>query len=124
MAITVSGTSITFNDATTQSTAATGTVTSVATGNGLSGGTITTTGTLTIAAPSFNTVGSYVFAYTDGTLITAGSNYAGNSKVLCYSVDSGNTQATTTAISGTWKWMAATTINNGTPMNGIIVRVA
>jgi hypothetical protein len=36
-----------------------GTVSSVATGNGLSGGTITTTGTLTVAAPSFNSVGSY-----------------------------------------------------------------
>jgi hypothetical protein len=36
-----------------------GTVTSVATGNGLSGGTITTSGTLTVACPTFNTVGSY-----------------------------------------------------------------
>jgi hypothetical protein len=38
-----------------------GTVTSVATGNGLSGGTITSTGTLVVAAPSWNSVGSYVF---------------------------------------------------------------
>ena len=38
-----------------------GTVTSVATGNGLSGGTITTSGTLTVACPSFNSVGSYCF---------------------------------------------------------------
>jgi hypothetical protein len=38
----------------------TGTVTSVATGNGLSGGTITSTGTLVLACPAFNTVGSYV----------------------------------------------------------------
>ena len=62
MPITVSGTTITFNDSTTQTTAGkSGTVTSVATGNGLSGGTITTTGTLIIACPSFNTVGSYAF---------------------------------------------------------------
>jgi len=40
-------------------TAGVGTVTSVATGNGLSGGTITSTGTLIIAAPSFNSIGSY-----------------------------------------------------------------
>ena len=34
-------------------TGGSGTVTSVATGNGLSGGTITTTGTLTVACPTF-----------------------------------------------------------------------
>jgi hypothetical protein len=40
-----------------------GTVTSVATGNGLSGGTITSTGTLTIAAPTTHSIGSYAFFY-------------------------------------------------------------
>jgi hypothetical protein len=38
-------------------------VTSVATGNGLSGGTITSTGTLTIAAPSLHSIGSYGWFY-------------------------------------------------------------
>ena len=61
MTITVSGTTLTFNDSTTMTTAATGTVTSVATGNGLSGGTITSSGTLTVACPTFNTVGSYTY---------------------------------------------------------------
>lgn len=106
MAVSISGTTLTFNDATTQTTARTssntvtsvaagsgisvsgstgavtisatggGTVTSVATGNGLSGGTITSTGTLVIAAPSYNSVGSYC-----NGIITTGSavgntNYA------------------------------------------------
>jgi len=48
MTITVSGTTLTFNDATTMTTAATGTVTSVATGNGLTGGTITGSGTISL----------------------------------------------------------------------------
>ena len=78
----VAGTGISVNSATgavtVTSTGGAGTVTSVATGNGLSGGTITTTGTLTVACPTFNTVGSYCF----GQLIqspgnvTSGSNYA------------------------------------------------
>ena len=49
-----------------------GTVTSVATGNGLSGGTITSSGTLTIAAPAFNTVGYYIIA---GTAINGTGNF-------------------------------------------------
>ena len=114
MTVTVSGTTITFNDATTQTTAPVntnanvtsvsagsgisvsattgaivvsatggGTVTSVATGNGLSGGTITSTGTLTIACPSFNSVGSYssVYFYWAGASgsVVAGNNYAAGS---------------------------------------------
>lgn len=92
MTVSISGTTLTFNDATTQTTARTpsntvtsvaagsgitvsstvgavtisatggGTVTSVATGNGLSGGTITGSGTIEVAAPGFNTVGSYAMA--------------------------------------------------------------
>jgi hypothetical protein len=101
-----------------------GTVTSVATGNGLSGGTITSTGTLVIACPTFNTVGSYCFALTQGTTLNPGSNYAANSQIQCYSVDPANTQANTSSISGTWKWMAATTYSNGTGMMGIACRVS
>jgi hypothetical protein len=63
-------------------TGGSGTVTSVATGNGLSGGTITSTGTLTIAAPSFNSVGSYcwVSIYVGGaTTFAAGASLAAGS---------------------------------------------
>lgn len=100
MAITVSGTSITFNDATTQTTAFTGgsgTVTSVATGNGLSGGTITTSGTLTIAAPTFNSVGSWCYGFMKSTgsnrSWSAGSDYAAGASNL-------NAQGATWEING------------------------
>ena len=58
-------------------TGGSGTVTSVATGNGLQGGTITSTGTLSVACPGFNTVGSYVQGYSVSSAITvpaSGSN--------------------------------------------------
>ena len=126
MAITQSGTSITFNDATVQTTAYTGgggTVTSVATGNGLSGGTITTSGTLVIACPTFNTVGSYCMVSTgNSNILSSGSNYAAGSSGIVsnygqpVNVICGNPPAygisTTNNLSGTWKWMAGPT--NGT----------
>ena len=136
MPITVSGTAITFNDATTQTTAFTGgggTVTSVATGNGLQGGTITTSGTLSVACPGFNTVGSYVMGGngpSTGKAFTSGTNYG---------VGTGTNQLTSICtvylgadltinnlnnLSGTWKWMAATTFDTGAAHIGIICRVS
>ena len=70
-------------------TGGSGTVTSIATGNGLSGGTITSTGTLTIAAPTFNSIGSYctvVMLINQGSTVTSGSDYSagtGNLQVRC-----------------------------------------
>jgi hypothetical protein len=127
MAITVSGTTITFPDTTTQTTAGkSGTVTSVATGNGLSGGTITTTGTLVVAAPSFNTVGSYGFGYTYlyGT-VTSGSNYSAGSGVLQFTLGYGGAG---NVLSGTWKWLGYTQSwtcdPGGVPVSGLICRVS
>lgn len=77
MPVSINNTTLTFNDGSTQTTSAgvksvngqtgvvtistgSGTVTSVATGNGLQGGTITTSGTLSVAAPGYQTVGSYI----------------------------------------------------------------
>jgi hypothetical protein len=124
MPITVSGTQITFNDATVQTTAFTGgggTVTSVATGNGLQGGTITTSGTLSVACPSFNTVGSYITGGDNSNTSTfnAGSNYsagAGGNLIQAVSFrDDGDftspTQFNRTSVSGTWKWMAGSVSN-------------
>lgn len=134
MPITVSGTSITFNDATTQTTAGQpGTVTSVATGNGLSGGTITTSGTLVIACPGVNTVGSYIYAYifANGATVTQGSNYSAgggsgaNNVQALVSGYNGCIQPFYTgsnSLSGTWKWMAATNTNR--ELFGIACRVA
>ena len=125
MPITVSGTTITFNDSTTQTTAGkSGTVTSVATGNGLSGGTITTTGTLIIACPSFNTVGSYAFCNINNisasSIPVAGNNYSGGdsqnqltASFLAY--DPGQAFLgfrKNIALSGSWKWMGGS--NSGT----------
>lgn len=99
---------------------ATGTVSSVATGNGLTGGTITTSGTLSVACPGFNTVGSYCFVawyhnLYDPNVPSSGGNYAAggaNAQLRSGSfntndgfVEPGN--ATNDNLSGTWKWMAA-----------------
>jgi len=192
MAITTSGTSITFNDATTQTTApvntnanvnsvsagtgisvssstgaltvtnagvtsvaagtgisvsgssgsvtvsasGTGTVTSVATGNGLQGGTITTSGTLSLAAPTFNTVGSYCLVFFSGTGPTSGTNYSAGissnqiaSTVAGYANASGcqpvwSIQSYTNNLSGTWKWMAGSGGGLNGSTFGIACRVA
>ena len=133
MPVTINPTNIVFNDGTTQSTAASssgGTVTSVATGNGLQGGTITTTGTLSVACPTHNTVGSYVFAGRQYNVsdfsMTFGTNYAGGNGydsicgVSCR-VDSlayWGVMNLGSSLSGTWKWMAGNTGTIGGP-NGV-----
>jgi hypothetical protein len=131
-------TGITFGDATVQNTAATtgvtslvagtgisvsgatgavtvsatggGTVTSVATGNGLSGGTITSTGTLTIAAPSFNSVGSYVIGgTTGGTTVASGNTLSaggGATQLQSYTSNSNCGAIYANNLSGTWRNMA------------------
>jgi len=121
------GNVLTSNGTTWTSTAGpTGTVTSVATGNGLSGGTITSTGTLIIAAPSFNSIGSYVYGVIALTgTVTAGSNYsagAGTNQVQVQGPSGGSN-----ALSGTWKWMGATvtwTCGGTLNVNGLICRVS
>jgi hypothetical protein len=101
-----------------------GTVSSVATGNGLSGGTITTTGTLIIACPSFNSVGSYVYGVVSDLYpvgVNSGSNYSagtGYSQIATYATgDAGGGFGTNNYLannlSGTWKWMGANTTNGG-----------
>ena len=108
--------------AVTISSTVTGTVTSVATGNGLSGGTITTSGTLTVACPTAGSVGSYIFAVTINNTATYGSNYSG-SIIQGYCQSSDNTYTNQFTPSGTWKWMAATTASSGY-IFGIACRVA
>jgi len=117
MAVSINGTTLTFNDATTMTTAATGTVSSVATGNGLSGGTITTSGTLVVACPTFNTVGSYVWGTilvqdADTYTISSGGNYPAGSgnRQLCSTFNA--TTGRTNNLSGTWKNMGGTATQN------------
>lgn len=123
---TINGTGITFPNGTTQTTAASGagTVTSVATGNGLSGGTITTSGTLTVACPTFNSVGSYayVICWANGNYIYPGSNYPAGTGT--FQMQTISIRASTPSqlnsdpanviqldpsnnLSGTWKWMGS-----------------
>jgi hypothetical protein len=130
----VAGTGITVSGATgavTISSTATGTVTSVATGNGLSGGTITTSGTLTIAAPGANTVGSYAMVgnnYPNNQSYSFGSNYSGGNPTNSTNIGACTSQyfPNATVISGTWKWLAGTTPNVSSCYSavGIGVRVA
>lgn len=114
-----------------------GTVTSVATGNGLTGGTITTSGTISIAAPSAGSVGSYVIGGNinsggiGGTTFTFnfGSSYAaGTSSNQVQNVvmtDAGNSYSND--LSGTWRWLSVSASTSGTgilALIGLMVRVA
>ena len=131
-----SGNVLTSNGTTWTSTAgATGTVTSVETGNGLSGGTITTSGTLTIAAPSLNSVGSYAFctfvipAGCFDRTITSGSTYSAGTawnQIRIGAVSAVQTNSNT--LSGTWRWMSATVTSPSDCfvkyISGIAVRVS
>jgi len=116
----------------TSSAGSTGTVTSIATGNGLSGGTITSSGTLTIAAPSYNSIGSYCSAYIYGgggtVTITSGSTYSAGGGVGQIQASNGLGVGVNN-LSGTWRWMAGTvTIGsagcNPSSTNGLAVRVS
>ena len=122
MPISMNNTTLTFNNGTTMTTAATGTVSSVATGNGLSGGTITSTGTLTVACPTANTVGSYATIGSTAGAVT--SSYGGNYSVgtnsnqiqlLSLSVAGDGTVSLdrdTSSISGTWKMLSKNVASN------------
>ena len=111
-----------------------GTVTSVATGNGLSGGTITSSGTLAVACPGFNTVGSYcMLGYqwvqdSTYTPISSGDNRSAGvyMQSVLLSVAS-NSYIRTNNLSGTWKWMAsdfADSLFDSSIVAGIACRVA
>jgi hypothetical protein len=95
------------NQTITNTSSASGTVTSVATGNGLSGGTITTSGTLSVACPTFNTVGSYAFCLTEGGSVSSGSNYSPTKSWTMYNAGEGLDADNSTNLSGTWKVMGA-----------------
>lgn len=106
-------------------------VTSVATGNGLSGGTITTTGTLVIAAPTAGSIGSYSLARVSGIIAgityTYGSNYSINDSwyVAEDAYGTKTTTANTNTLSGTWKWLGPTvTLQNAESCFAMAVRVA
>ncbi len=101
-------------------------VTSVATGNGLQGGTITTSGTLSVACPGFNTVGSYVFVGVESPSAqfapTSGSNYSagtgnGMQSALINAGPEGVSFDRQNNLSGTWKWMGSQNTSSGNRYN-------
>ena len=85
-----------------------GTVTSVATGNGLSGGTITSTGTLTIAAPTAGSVGSYSLLSLNSGSVGVGGSVSSWYYTSITTVPCGGLQLRQNAgvPSGTWRAMA------------------
>jgi hypothetical protein len=117
---------------------ATGTVTSVATGNGLSGGTITSTGTLVVACPSFNSVGSYAMGYVlcnDGAQppsLASGDTYAaggGNRQFQSAMMGQSGPCGTlfplnNNNLSGTWRNMGAGGYNTVSGACFLICRVS
>lgn len=123
MASSLNGTGLTFSSGATLNSPP---VTSVATGNGLTGGTITTTGTLAIAAPGFNTVGSYVTGVWSGTggLASGSTASAGAGANQVSSSNIGGSP--TNNLSGTWRWMGSTVPSNPCGQNaiGVFVRVS
>ena len=157
MAVSINGTTLTFNDATTQTTARTpsntvtsvaagsgisvtstvgavtisatggGTVTSVATGNGLQGGTITSSGTLSLAAPSYNSVGAYVIGgLSNTTVLTSGGSYSGGGGGNQVQASTLAPNSLTNNLSGTWRNMGGTygTIPCGFSIYSLFVRVS
>ena len=119
MPITVGGTTITFNDATVQSTAFTGGggVTSAVAGNGVAVSGATGAVTFSLGVPTSSSVGTYTIAFptqantttvdtTIGTTI-AGSGLlvnAGNFGTVNVTVESQNFVGLSTAsLSGTWR---------------------
>jgi hypothetical protein len=96
-----------------------GTVTSIATGVGLSGGTITTTGTLTLAAPSATTIGGVE------SLAAVTSNWINSISTLGVPVasqpaftDISGTAATTQGGTGSGASQAALTVFGGPNLSG------
>ena len=126
-----SGNVLTSNGTTwTSSAGSTGTVTSIATGNGLSGGTITSSGTLTLGSVAFNTIGSYAvgnitntgtLSINPGDTLSAGT---GNGQFKCMNQSTGN--PTSNAVSGTWRFMSfGAYAQCGNPIQGVMcVKIA
>lgn len=110
----------------------TGAITVSASGGVTAGNGIGVSGsTVSVACPTFNTVGSYVLAGSSSgntSQITSGSNYSAGTGTLaiqsyCGLQSGGNNNpgaimngTTSNNLSGTWKWMASS--SNGDSYNG------
>jgi len=141
-------TGITFGDATVQNTAAVTGVTSLTAGSGISlsgsTGAVTVTNsaqgttysagnglslsstTFSVAAPGFNTVGSYCFITFNATF-ASGSNYSAGayntSGIGSGAIGASSGTAVSNNLSGTWKYLGAPT-GGGESWNAIACRVS
>ena len=110
-----------------------GGVTSAVAGNGIAVSGATGAVTFSAAAPSFNSVGSYVWAKiqnNSATTITSGNNYAtGTADLQIMSAvgwPSGSIYTAVNNLSGTWKYMGATVTPSGciNQLSALFVRVS
>lgn len=131
MAVTVSGTGITFNDATTQTTAFTGGggVTSAVAGNGVAVSGATGAVTFSLGVPTNSSVGTYtagigfIAINTIGVDYTIGTNIAGSNIYIINTIYGGTRTVSTiyptktvnllevltsAGLSGTWRSVART----------------
>lgn len=126
------GSGITITNASgaiTIAAAAVSAVTSVATSNGLTGGTITSTGTLSIDTNNASGIGSYTLAFNNGSNVSVGATSAGSS--LKPSFGTGPSSGSYwgyvngSTLSGTWRNYMSTTMNGGSEgYSGLWIRTA
>lgn len=117
---------ITYNGSVFQLIGAGGGVTSIATGDGLTGGPITATGTVAMNTNNAMGVGSYcILANEGGGNIASGSTLSG-STLRIYNLNQTGTSIAATSVSGTWRNMSGVTIIGSGTTNraGIWIRVA
>ncbi len=103
-------------------------VTSIIAGAGISvsasTGAVTITNT-SLLPTTFNSVGSYCFAGGNFSSPSSGGNFSagsGTNQMQANICDAAGLQTTDNILSGTWKWMAASSITG--PIQGIAIRVS
>lgn len=103
-----------------------GGVTSIAAGSGLSGGTITSTGTISINTNNSVGVGAYAFITTapGSSSVADGATTSGSNLLLAFGNGSGAWQASVLNPSGTWRNVTGFTISGNGGGYGLFIRTA
>lgn len=106
--------------------AAAGGVTSITAGDGLSGGTITSTGTISINTNNSVGVGAYALISTaaGSSSVSNGATTAGSNLVLAFGNGSGTWAASVTSPSGTWRNVTGFSISGNGGGFGLFIRTA
>ena len=103
-----------------------GGVTSVATSGGLTGGTITSTGTLSINTNNSVGVGAYAFITTapGSSSVSDGATTAGSNLLLAFGNSGGSWAASVLNPSGTWRNVTGFSISGNGGGYGLFIRTA